>query len=84
MAVAAVGADAAAAMCVAFSLLVLLVGLEESLALNWNPVPRKTVRYHGKWVTKFISEGSCNQIKLSSPSWFLFPVNRFTRALSGI
>ncbi|XP_075904373.1 semaphorin-4C [Nelusetta ayraudi] len=40
------GADAAAAMCAVFPLLVCLVGLEESLALNWNPVPRKTVRYH--------------------------------------
>uniref|UniRef100_A0A3P8XLK6 Sema domain-containing protein n=1 Tax=Esox lucius TaxID=8010 RepID=A0A3P8XLK6_ESOLU len=27
-------------------LLVLLIGWEKSLCLNWNPVPRKTVRYH--------------------------------------
>lgn len=59
------GADAAAAMCAVFPLLVCLVGLEESLALNWNPVPRKTVRYHGKWVRKFPSKSSFNQTKLS-------------------
>lgn len=29
-------------------LLMILVGWEKSLGLNWNPVPRKTVRYQGK------------------------------------
>lgn len=29
-------------------LLVLLAGWGRSLAFNWNPLPRKTVRYHGK------------------------------------
>uniref|UniRef100_A0A4W5PDJ5 Sema domain-containing protein n=1 Tax=Hucho hucho TaxID=62062 RepID=A0A4W5PDJ5_9TELE len=27
-------------------MLVLLIGWEKSLSLNWNPIPRKTVRYH--------------------------------------
>lgn len=29
-------------------LLVFLLGWEKSLGLNWNPVPRKTVRYQGE------------------------------------
>lgn len=30
-------------------LLVFLVGWEKSMGLNWNPIPRKTVRYQGEW-----------------------------------
>lgn len=29
-------------------LLVLLFGWEKSLGLNWNPIPRKTIRYQGE------------------------------------
>ena len=29
-------------------LLVLLIGWEDSACLNWNPVPRKTIKYHGE------------------------------------
>ena len=29
-------------------LLVLLIGWEDSTCLNWNPVPRKTIKYHGE------------------------------------
>ncbi|MED6245051.1 hypothetical protein ATANTOWER_030429 [Ataeniobius toweri] len=35
-----------------FLLLMLFVGWEKSVGLNWNPVPRKTVRYQvgrGRW-----------------------------------
>lgn len=34
-------------------LLVFLVGWEKSLGLNWNPVPRKTVRYQGEWAVLY-------------------------------
>lgn len=42
-------ADAATMCGAVLSLLAFLLGLETSLGLNWNPVPRKTVRYQGKW-----------------------------------
>lgn len=48
------GADMGAMGGTKFLLLVLMVGWEKSLGLNWNPVPRKTVRYQGEGA---VSEG---------------------------
>lgn len=45
------GADTGAMGGTKVLLLVFLVGWEKSLGLNWNPVPRKTVRYQGEWET---------------------------------
>lgn len=42
------GADMGAMGRTKLLLLVLMVGWEKSLGLNWNPVPRKTVRYQGE------------------------------------
>lgn len=43
------GADMGAMGGTKVLLLVFLVGWEKSLGLNWNPIPRKTVRYQGEW-----------------------------------
>ncbi|KAG7999360.1 Semaphorin-4C, partial [Nibea albiflora] len=45
------GADMGAMGGTKVLLLVFLVGWEKSLGLNWNPVPRKTVRYQGPLIT---------------------------------
>lgn len=42
------GADMGAMGGTKVLLLVLMLGWEKSQGLNWNPTPRKTVRYHGE------------------------------------
>lgn len=53
-------------------LLVLLVGWEEALGLNWNPVPRKTVRYQGESAVKHPLSDELYQLNLHNCSigWF--------------
>lgn len=31
-------------------LVMLVIGLENADSVNWNPVPRKTIRYHGEYL----------------------------------
>lgn len=53
-------------------LLVLLVGWEKALGLNWNPVPRKTVRYQGESAVKHPLSDELDQLNLHNCSigWF--------------
>lgn len=40
-------------------LLMLLMGLKDGGGVNWNPVPRKTVPYHGETLTIYPVYPSC-------------------------
>uniref|UniRef100_A0A3Q1IVK0 Sema domain-containing protein n=1 Tax=Anabas testudineus TaxID=64144 RepID=A0A3Q1IVK0_ANATE len=61
------GADMGAVGRTKLLLLVLMVGWEKSLGLNWNPVPRKTVRYQDVWdsMARFSIQGVFNYSMLT-------------------